>query len=382
MLIAQKLNKVPPILGTTVIHLAKLPDQKKEMTNFISQLFRIISGHLSNLKVNGDYQSSGEIRNGENEQLCGKYAFFPQILLQRMDWSWGPLLRFSNPELNFLIYWQVTNRALFEGGDSLANFPLRELSELGNLTYDRAALRAVRDNGPRKIRGNYEIILNPDFSENYADECIAAYWGRQNSQLQQIYVMANALLKRIPHVSDSQFAKHTASAAHLLLPETLRLNTSSILSVYSPEKVVSNVFWGFLPREDLYTLEGELLSNEVVSKILALWTNTTPGELLLLSISDETDENLCHWKKQPLSHAMVPDLEKLTHAQVETLCDLFENYASEKWQNAVQDQINLGEKRILDRNFLEICLGTQNLEIIEKLLKKLYNLSQSLFYTS
>jgi hypothetical protein len=329
---------------------------------------------------NDTRQLFGKILSKNDGHQWANFSYFPQEMLQGMQWSWGPLMRFANPELNFLIYQQVANRALFEPGHLPSRLQLRELRELGSLTYDRASLRGIRGNSPRKIKGNYEIISDMKNCEKNEYNCIPAYWGRQNDVLQSITVGANARLKKLSHVSDSQFAKHQASAAHLLLPETLRFNTSSIVSVYSGEKVVSNVFWGFLPREDLLSLDGNLLSPDDISKIFALWTNTTPGELLLLSIADETDENLCHWKKQTLNHAMVPDVEMLTQKQIAELSELFDQYSHVRWQNPLQEQITAKEKRDLDKSLLNICTGKQDLTTIEKQLDDLYRLSQSLFY--
>ena len=172
--------------------------------------------------------------------------------------------------------------------------------------------------------------------------------------------------------------------ANALFPETLRVNTSRVIAIFCSEKVVSNVFWGFLPDPELQTPDGRRITSEEASKMLVLWENTTIGALFLLAIAEETDENLFHWKKQILTHMPVPDFEILSQSQVHQICELFDKFAYVEWFNPIHEQIKGREKFDLDESYLKIIFGGDEHvhEEISRELEKIYHLSTNLLHFS
>ncbi|HMF33790.1 MAG TPA: N-6 DNA methylase [Candidatus Lokiarchaeia archaeon] len=382
MIIGQKLEFCPDNCGLIAFHISELPPSELTLKDMLCKILLAIHEKENSPSNYDERQNYGEIQVGTEGRIAGTYTRIQQSLLGANPWSWGPFFRFAQPKLNSIICRQYADRLIFDSEIFDVPVKLRELNSLGDITYDRAAYRGVRANRHQKVPGNYEVISHNDKLSREEKYCIPAFWGRDNDMLHTFTVIQNADLRKLPNVSPALFAKHAGSRTNALLPETLRFNTSYVVSVFCEQAVISNVFWGFLPREDLQSADGVPITPDEISKITVLWTNTTPGILLLLSIADETDEMLFHWKKQTLAHALVPNVECFTRAQINQLCGLFDRNAHKEWGVVIQEQINTREKFQLDRDFLGICIGKQALKMISEQLEELYQSSQSLFYNS
>lgn len=370
MLIAKKLPRFQPDDPTTLVvqirHLAGGEPPQAEVISHIVNAYRQQDPSIG--LEQGNFTIS---------------AADPAIL-NRFSWSWGPIFRFVNSKLNTFILQTFEWQTLFFASIESCALKLRQLETLGAITHDRAAYRAIIPTSKSKIEGNYDLHPFPEDNNIMIPESLPAFWGRQNVSLKKWIVHANALLVKRPNLSPDQFKRHTTSKAECLLPETLRFNTSSLFALYCPEGVVSNVFWGFLPRVDLKTTDGFPISTTEISKITTLWANTTFGLLLFLAIADETDENLFHWKKQTLAHALLPDLECLSRLQITLLCGLFDRCATEDFQDTILERICVQKDLSLDSEFFKICLDSADWErfrseIITNI-KDLYQSGKNLFY--
>ncbi len=370
MLIARKHPRFQPDDTITfVVQIRHLPEGEKVLQEIITQI------------VN-DYQQQDPGIVLERDNLA--ISSVDQAKFSCFSWSWGPILRFANPKLNAFILKVFEYQTLvFSPTDPWA-LKLRRLESLGTIAHDRAAYRAIKPTSKSKIAGNYALQLFQAIDSNSEPDSLPAFWGRQNDTLTRWIVHPNALLVKQVNTTSDQFRRHSASRAQCLLPETLRFNTSSLFSIYCPEAVVSNVFWGFIPHTNLKNSDGASLSTTDVAKIITLWTNTTMGTLLSLAIADETDENLFHWKKQTLSHALLPDLESLSGTQVTQICALFDSFAIEDYQEPIQQRICRQKNMPLDIKFLQICSGPENWESyqsqVAEYLKELYQMAKILLY--
>ncbi|OLS12621.1 MAG: hypothetical protein RBG13Loki_3766 [Promethearchaeota archaeon CR_4] len=369
MIIARKHASTSPDSPTLVVQIRHWPEEKLALLEIIDDVI-----------TRYNKQDCGEVLERDN------FAIFPvdSGRLSHFQWSWGPLFRFSNPPLNTFISSIFTLQKFPLSSTGLSNLPLRELASLGTIAHDRAAYRAIKPSSSRQIRGNYDLHPFSNAHSIPIPESLPAFWGRQNVALTRWLVHPNVLLVKRPATTPDQFQRHSASRAQCLLPETLRFNTSSLFSLYCPEGVVSNVFWGFIPRSDLKTIDGFPLSTTEVSKIVTLWANTTFGLLQFLAIADETDENLLHWKKQTIAYTLLPDLETLSRNQVSQMCALFDRTASEEFSVTLQQRIRTQQNHPLDTAFLQIYINPENWERdkteIMETLERLYQMGRNLLY--
>ncbi len=370
MLIARKHPRFQPDDTTTlVVQIRHWPEGERALPDIIVEILHAYR-----------HQNLGMIKEPDNLAIT---AVDPATL-SCFSWSWGPIFRFANPKLNAFILQVFDWQTLFFSPVESCAIKLRHLESLGAIAHDRAAYRATKPSSKSKIDGNYDLHPFPKEAPQSVPDSLPAFWGRKNVTLTRWIVHPNAQLVKRPNITPDQFARHAASRAECLLPETLRFNTSALFALYCPEEVVSNVFWGFLPRIDLKTRDGSPISTTEIAKITTLWANTTFGLLVFLAIADETDENLLHWKKQTLGHVLLPDPESFSRDQITQLCGLFDRYAMEESQELLPQRICDQKNFSLDSDFLRNCLDPPDWEQfgteLIKNIKILYNMGHNLFY--
>ena len=111
-----------------------------------------------------------------------------------------------------------------------------------------------------------------------------------------------------------------SQSSHLLVAERLRLGTARVVAMRSSKKVLSNVWWSF-KTEDL-----------VQEKVLAVWLNCSAGLMTLLATRNTTQGSWVKLKKADLKALHIPDLRRLSPAQVQGLSDLFDEMAEEEFE--------------------------------------------------
>jgi len=151
-------------------------------------------------------------------------------------------------------------------------------------------------------------------------------------------------------------------AGKVLLAERMRLNTVRAVTVHTTEKVLSNVWWSFVFREqkDAKISEAE--------KALVLWLNSTLGIMILLGQREETEGAWVDFKKPSLLSMPVLDPWNL---QSGVLCKLAAAYD----QVAANSLLKLGEmdcdttRRAIDEAIGE-ALSLPDLSILRDLLAR------------
>jgi hypothetical protein len=107
-----------------------------------------------------------------------------------------------------------------------------------------------------------------------------------------------------------------------LVVERAWLATVRVLATTLSEPVLSNVWWPLRTTEVLLQ-DGSHLNPHQVSKILALWFNSTPGLLLLLSTAEVTRGPWIKIKKRPLKDLPVLDITTLSQPEASTLLEVY-----------------------------------------------------------
>jgi hypothetical protein len=140
-------------------------------------------------------------------------------------------------------------------------------------------------------------------------------WGRENDVLVSFLTSANQARAFKEQASLGIRDKFAAARSHLLLPESIFLKTTRVFGCYSRQPALSNVSWSCKAR------------GTDVEKLVALWSNTTLGILLLLAVRNEARGPWIHWKKVPLQEYRVPNPASLSTAQRAALVGLFDQFS-------------------------------------------------------
>jgi hypothetical protein len=152
-------------------------------------------------------------------------------------------------------------------------------------------------------------------------------------------------------------------AGKLLIPDRLAVDTCHVISIYSDEPVLSNVFYTVKLRE----------SKQEREKALCLWLNTTWGILSVLANRSETGGGwvqlkMTHWKLMP-----VLDVTGLSDGLVSKLAEIFDRYCNEELRR-LPEQFRPNDtdpiRKKIDMEFLD----TLGIRFREEELEKLYSM--------
>ncbi len=264
--------------------------------------------------------------------------FIPQKLLRDYHSNWAQLAGFYSPNLCWALFHLIHDKILAIPGLTYAiHIPLTPLSSLGTIGYDRKQVTENTIDG----KGTEQLLT---------------VWGRDNRDFTSIQVKPTGFRHIKPGTNSRLFQDFQRSASHLLLPETVWLETTKVFSVYCTEKVVSNVFWTFIPDPALHSLDGKPIADWELEQILALWSNSTLGILLFLGMRQETRGPWVHWKKQLLGGMLTLDITQLTRSQVDSLLTSYSLCLTPEHRHKTpfMPAIVAGEKLILDLQLLQI----------------------------
>lgn len=105
-------------------------------------------------------------------------------------------------------------------------------------------------------------------------------------------------------------------AGKLLIPDRIRINTAHVISMFSADRVLSNIFYALrLKEEDDYKL-----------RVLCLWLNTTWGVLTILANKQETEGGWIRLKMSQWRLLPVLDVNNLPQRTLRSLSNIFENF--------------------------------------------------------
>jgi hypothetical protein len=181
-----------------------------------------------------------------------------------------------------------------------------------------------------------------------------AFWGYDSSVVNSISQKPNAYLEP---KNAKQARELWERRGKLLIVERAWLSTYTVLAVYLDEAVLSNVWW---PVK---------LSDEV-AKILALWTNSTLGFLLLSSIAEVTRGPWVKFKKEHLSEMPVLDVNALEEDKRNALLRLYEKACTLRFKALPQEFAEPSARRVIDGEIGRILGLKLRLEALYEMLSK------------
>ncbi|HDM92377.1 MAG TPA: hypothetical protein ENG69_03170 [Candidatus Korarchaeota archaeon] len=233
--------------------------------------------------------------------------------------NWGALAAFPDPELV-----EVADDIL-SGKIFGREIPMRRLGEIASIGIDR---RQFHDNFTRARLG--------------APDAFPAVYGGAEAVRTRMAVRPNAGI--VPRNRGGEL--FASFSSRLLVPDRIRVNTAHVISTYSREPVLSNIFYAVRLRE----------GDETATKALCLWLNTTFGILSVLANRSETEGmfvglKMTHWRLQP-----VLDVVELEPEVLRRLAEIFDRY-SEREPRRLPEQYDPSEidpvRLSIDSEFLE-----------------------------
>jgi len=307
---------------------------------------------------------SGEGFVEANGARAYTYAVSRRDLIERI-FNWGVLLAFPEPEFSKLVA-EVVRGRIFN-----LSIPMVELGKIAQIGIDAHQFHDAFANIPMTELGKIAQIGidRHQFHDAFAEaQCglgtyPAVYGGGEETRLRML-VKPNA---RITAKSSDVRAKcdelFSRFAGKLLIPDRLAVDTCHVISIYSDEPVLSNVFYTVKLRE----------SKQEREKALCLWLNTTWGILSVLANRSETGGGwvhlkMTHWKLMP-----VLDVTGLSDGLVSKLAEIFDRYCNEELRR-LPEQFRPNDtdpiRKKIDTEFLD-ALGVR---FREEELEKLYSM--------
>ncbi len=333
-----------PLTRTLVVNILKSPADAIEMNALQHELVEV-------------FKNSRELTDNPRYTTL----FLPQNTLYEYCSNWAQVLGFYSPVLCRTHFQLIRDKTLaIPGAKQTLPIPLASLQSLGTIGYDRKQVTENTVDGP----GSEQLI---------------AVWGRDNRDFTTIQVKPTGSRYMKPEKRSHLYPDFQQSASHLLLPETLWLETTRVFSVYCTEPAISNVFWTFSAYPALKSRDGKPIADWELEQILALWGNSTVGILLFLGLRQETRGPWVHWKKNLLGSMLTLDPRQLTRAQVDSLLGLCMQFLPRQplLDATFMPAIVAGEKLSLDlplfQTLLEDSPDPVPLDVLRRSLGKLYH---------
>ncbi len=251
-------------------------------------------------------------------QHVGEVLSIPESILKGRKWSG---IQFSRADLIRSALKLVHNgEAWVPGIEQTASIPICRFDEIGLLGPDR---RDILDGFQRTdaitsypmVEGHdtnqrKSLITEPD---KYLAPLVKARPGRKLKPLNHLW----------------------PKSSRLLVAERLWLETTRVISIWSKEKVLSNVWWEV--RVDGIPSE----------KALAVWLNSSLGILTVLSQRTSTRGGWIAMKKADLEELPVLDTRRLYPSQLQALSDLFDELSEAEFER-LPDMAHCPTRRALD----------------------------------
>ena len=244
---------------------------------------------------------------GAHEVLLGEKKFGEAVTIpwaSVRDGLWMPPSAFAQSDLIRAAYHLMRGALWIPRKGAAGNVRLCPLRSIGSLGPD------VRD-------------IHDGFRLGRGTTAYPAFWSHDASLVTTIAQKPNEYLSPLSRAKAGRPLRDVnllwPRAGELLLAERLWLKTQRLVAVRLDTPVLSNVWWPFQAASG---------GNEL-SKILALWLNSTPGLLVLLAHREETRGAWIKFKKPVLLDMPVLDVNSLTPAQTERLVKVYDSLSTQ-----------------------------------------------------
>jgi hypothetical protein len=279
MLIARKLESQTPDANARTVHVNfyRNPTNIIEALNIAHQLDGANPGRLET--------PQGAQRIMIGGAACAEVVSMPWSYLKRDgSFMWGTA--FAQSDITRVLLNLVAGKVLLPGSKIVVSIPVTRLDQIGTLGPDR------RD-------------IHDAFALSKSGTAYPCVWGRDAGTTRRLNQSANSYLVPLSTAKKGRNLRKVADlwplASDVLLAERLRLNTQSVLAVKVDQEVLTNMWWTFRLNRP----------NELASKALVLWLNSTLGLTAAFGTRLETEGAWIAWKKPMLARLPVIDVMAL-----------------------------------------------------------------------
>ena len=183
----------------------------------------------------------------------------------------------------------------------------------------------------------------------------SSFWGYDSDNLFTINQNTNKSLE--PKNKTNSARELWKKSGNLMIVERYRLNTYSLMAIYTNERAISNVLWS-------------IVASEKTSKILCIWLNSTFGYLLALPSAEVTEGPWVAYKKEELWKLPVLDINSLTETQKNEFIELFDEVKNSEFK-IPPDEFKKPNLRLkIDKKISQILRLEVNLDGVYELLSK------------
>jgi len=190
-------------------------------------------------------------------------------------------------------------------------------------------------------------------------------WGHDSDKITTIEQEPNICLDPLDEGLARRLWQRRGS---LLVVERARLSTYRVLTAITTQEVLSNVWWP-TKTNDVH-VKNVTLSSEDISKLLALWFNSTYGIMLLLSAAEVTEGAWVGFKKASLSEIPVLDFSKLSARQAKDLLDVYNDIRHQELKPLPNEFAKPNVRRKIDDAFGKVLKIDQKLDDLYRLLAR------------
>lgn len=131
-------------------------------------------------------------------------------------------------------------------------------------------------------------------------------------------------------IIDRGYSLFQEIAGNLIVPDRIRVDTAHVISMYSPERLISNIFYAVRLKSE----------KENRLKALCLWFNTTWGILTVLSSREETHGGFIRLKMSQWRLLPVLDIDRLSEDKIKALAAVFDKFKNKELAR-IPDQYGL-----------------------------------------
>jgi len=268
---------------------------------------------------------------------------------------------FHTAELSSVAYWLYKQHSFFTAQlplKTLPNYLSERMAEL-DICFGKDRVKRGGHKKPQDIIG-YDVRQVIDKCLDKGSIPIRALMEINKDTFSSLEVPQSSL--KLTHVPRECFCR--AGRLHIPGVARFRLTTIGVVTAYTSEPAISQVTW---------TIPMSLEE----AKVQALWLNTTPGLLHLLSLRQDSAGGFVQIKKEMLGNLLLLDIGRLEKSQKESLlrmADIISGKRLPRLTKQFEDAKKKQEIRYeLDKSFLKLFgVDIEKDDIAWQKMKELY----------
>jgi len=218
-----------------------------------------------------------------------------------------------------------------------------------------------------RLRGAASLPEPPDPASQ--QEAFPALWNHRSSRIGSILQEPNAMLRAREGRAEYSQRLWRRGCGWLLVAERAWLATVRVLSIITTIPVLSNVWWPMKPA-GIELRDGTRIDAEQVGKLLALWLNSTPGILLLLSMAEVTRGPWVKFKKTALRRLPVLNLSQLDEKGLRLLLECYSMVYQHRFRPLPEEFASPELRRHIDQTLVRALGLKVNMEGLYRLLAR------------